>query len=51
MLQHLVILVVVAERAYRKRRQIEAAAKEHLAPLSGAGFQAPRGSPVGRREQ
>src|SRR5271168_3900246 len=33
-----------------KARQ-EAAAKEHLAPLPGAGFRAPRGSPVGRREQ
>ena len=34
-----------------KARQIEAAAKEQPCAASGCGFLAPRGSPVGRREQ
>jgi choline dehydrogenase-like flavoprotein len=49
---HLIMSLRGVYSQHRKRRQIgEAAAKEHLAPLPGAGFQAPRGSPVGRREQ
>ena len=49
---HLITSLRGVYSQHRKRRHIgEAAAKEHLAPLPGAGFRAPRGSPVGRREQ